>query len=192
MDSAERLLALYEQASPGVRRRGRAWYPEARRQLREIASKNDCPLSHAAAVFAIVSPAVQLSTALRWTDEILAGARMGGRFPNVQGPKIEVARSTRYPVFHVTGPKVNAFYRAIMGDTQSLVLDRWAIYAAGLPKPRSEVPRSVRDELSTAYRTAAATVSETVRAFQAIVWIVCRESTPTAKGFIPKLQDVTT
>ena len=58
MSSAETtLVSLYEKASPGVRRRGRAWYPEANRQLREIAARNECPLSHAVAVFSIVSPA---------------------------------------------------------------------------------------------------------------------------------------
>ena len=191
MSSAERLLSLYEAASPGVRRRGRAWYPEANRQLREIAARNECPTSHAVAVFSIVSPAVQLSTALRWTDEILAGVREGGRFPNVQGPKIVAACSTRYPVRRVTGPKVNAFYRALMGDVNALVLDRWAIHAAGYPKPRSEVPRTLRMELEAAYRAAAAACGETVRAFQAITWIVARETTPTKAGWVPRLVDVT-
>ena len=152
------LVSLYEKASPCVRRRGRAWYPEANRQLREIAAHNECPVSHAVAVFSIVSPAVQLSTALRWTDEILAGVREGGRFPNVQAPKIIAACSTRYPVRRVAGPKVNAFYRAIMGDVNALVLDRWAIHAAGHPKPRSEVPRTLRMELDAAYRAAASCV----------------------------------
>lgn len=193
MSSAEQtLVSLYEKASPGVRRRGRAWYPEANRQLREIAARTECPVSHAVAVFSIVSPAVQLATALRWTEEILAGDRAGGRFPNVQAPKIEAARSTRYPVARVTGPKVNAFYRAIMGDVGALVLDRWAIHAAGYPKPRSEVPRTLRKELDAAYRAAAAACGETVRAFQAITWIVARETTPTKAGWIPQLKDVTT
>jgi hypothetical protein len=193
MSSTEQtLVSLYEKASPGIRRRGRAWYPEANRQLREIAAHNECPLSHAVAVFSIVSPAVQLTTALRWTEEILAGERAGGRFPNVQAPKIEAACSTRYPVFRVTGPKVNAFYRALMGDRDALVLDRWAIFAAGYPKPRSEVPRTLRMELDAAYRAAAAACGETVRAFQAIVWIVSRETTPTKAGWIPRLEDVTT
>lgn len=192
MSSAEQaLVALYEQASPGVRRRGRAWYPEASRRLREIAWRQECPPSHAVAVFSIVSPAVQLSTALRWTEEILAGERRGGRFPNVQAPKIEAACSTRYPVTKVTGPKVNAFYRAIMGDTNALVLDRWAIHAAGYPKPRSQVPRTLRRELEAAYRAAASLCGETVRAFQAITWIVARETTPTKAGWVPKLVDVT-
>lgn len=193
MSSAEQtLVSLYEKASPCVRRRGRAWYPEANRQLREIAARNECPLSHAVAVFTIVSPAAQLVTALRWTEEILAGERIGGRYPNAQAPRIEAATSTRYPVTRITGPKVNAFYRAIMGDTDALVLDRWAIRAAGHPNLYSRVPRWLLRELDSGYRAAASACGETVRAFQAIVWIVCRETTPTTKGLVPKLYDVTT
>jgi len=192
MSSAEEtLVSLYEKASPCVRRRGRAWYPEANRQLREIAERNNAPLSHAVAVFTIVSPAAQLVTALRWTDEIFAGERIGGRYPNDQAPRIEAACSTRYPVTRITGPKVNAFYRALMGDREALVLDRWAIRAAGHPLPRSEVPRTLRRELDAAYRAAARACGETVRAFQAIVWIVCRETTPTKAGRVPRLTDVT-
>lgn len=193
MSSTEQtLVSLYEKASPCVRRRGRAWYPETNRQLREIAERNGCPLSHAVAVFSIVSPAAQLVTALRWTEEILAGEREGGRYPNRQAPKIEAACSTRYPVTRITGPKVNAFYRAIMGDRDALVLDRWAIRAAGDLTLYSDIPRRIRAELDAAYRAAAAVCGETVRAFQAIVWIVCRETTPTTKGLVPKLYDVTT
>lgn len=192
MSEAERtLIALYERATPAVRRRGRSWYPETNRRLREIAENAGVPVSHAAAVFSIVSPEVQLKTAFDWTEAILRGEREGGRYPNKQAAKITAALASRYPVRHVSGPKVNAFYRAIMGDSTALVLDRWAVHAVGHDRGR-DIPRAVRREVEAAYRAAAAACGETVRAFQAIVWILVRESTPTAKGFIPKLEDVTT
>lgn len=191
MEDAERMLvALYAKASPAVRRRGRAWYPETNRRLREIAVRTGSTPAQAAAVFAIVSPAVQLGTALNWTEEILRGERMGGRYPNMQAPRIEAALATRYPVRAITGPKVNAFYRALMGDTTALVLDRWAAFAAGFERGR-DIPPAVRRALEAAYRAAAAAVGETVRAFQAIVWIVARESTPRADGRLPRYMDVT-
>jgi hypothetical protein len=185
------LVALYAQASPAVRRRGRSWYPETNRRLRQIAAKTDSTTAHAAAVFAIVSPAVQLATALDWTEAILRGEREGGRYPNMQAPRIEAALATRYPVKAVTGPKVNAFYRALMGDADALVLDRWAAFAAGFERGR-DIPRAVRLRLEAAYRAAAAAVGETVRAFQAIVWIVARESTPRSDGRVVRYMDVTT
>jgi hypothetical protein len=184
------LIALYAQASPAVRRRGRAWYPETNRRLREIAVRTGSTPAQAVAVFSIVSPAIQLVTALEWTEEILRGERMGGRYPNVQAPKVAAALATRYPVKVVTGPKVNAFYRALMGDTKALVLDRWAAFAAGLDRGR-DIPPAVRRRLEEAYRRAAAAVGETVRAFQAIVWIVTRESTPRSDGRIVRYGDVT-
>lgn len=189
-EAEEMLLALYDRASPAVRRRGRSWYPETCRRLRAIAERQGCPLSHAVAVFAIVSPEAQLFTALNWTEEILRGERAGGRYPNVQGAKIEAALSTRYPVRAITGEKVNPFYRAIMGDTSALVIDRWAAYAAGHERG-ADIPRAVRREIEAAYRGAANAVGETVRAFQAIVWIVARETTPKSNGILPNLMDVT-
>lgn len=191
MEGAEQMLvALYAQASPAVRRRGRSWYPETNRRLREIAARTGNTPAQAAAVFSIVSPAVQLITALEWTEEILRGERMGGRYPNMQGPRIEAALATRYPVKAITGPKVNPFYRAIMGDTSALVLDRWAAFAAGHQRDR-DIPPAVRRSLEVAYRAAAAAVGETVRAFQAIVWIMVRETTPKSNGILPRLADVT-
>lgn len=191
MTEAERkLIALYEKASPAVRRRGRSWYPETNRRLREIAVRTDSTPAHAAAIFSIVSPMVQVMTALDWTEQILAGERTYGAFPR-QAYAIQAALGTRYPVRYVSGPKVNPFYRAIQGDTNALVLDRWALYAAGHEQRASSIPRAVWREIESAYRSAAAACGESVRAFQAIVWIVVRESTPRRNGIVPKLGDVT-
>ena len=150
MSEAERtLVALYAQASPAVRRRGRSWYPETQRRLRVIAERTGSTPAHAAAVFSIVSPMVQVMTALQWTEEILKGHRAYGAFP-AQAPKIQRALASRRPVHHVHGPKVNPFYRAIQGDTDALVLDRWALFAAGHAERASRVPRAVWQEIEAA------------------------------------------
>lgn len=189
-DAERKLIALYAQASPAIRRRGRSWYPETNRRLRQIAERTGSTPAHAAAVFAIVSPMVQVMTALDWTEQILMGERAYGAFPR-QAWSIEAALSTRYPSRYVSGPKVNPFYRAIQGDADALVLDRWALYAAGHEQRASSIPRAVWREIEAAYRAAAAACGESVRAFQAIVWIVVRESTPRRNGIVPKLGDVT-
>ena len=192
MSEAERkLIALYDQASPAVRRRGRSWYPETQRRLRRIAEETGATPAQAAAVFAIVSPLVQVMTALDWTEQILRREREYGCFERQQASKIEAVLRSRRPHIYVSGPKVSAFYRAIQGDTNALVIDRWAAYAAGHENRQRELPRAVRREIEAAYRAAAAACGETVRAFQAIVWIVVRESTPKSTGVIPKLGDIT-
>lgn len=186
------LLDLYAAADTDVRKRGRSWYPQTQKLLRELADKHERPLSQVVAVFAITSVAVQLQTNLRWTDEVLAGVRTGGRFPNVQGPLVAGALSTRRPSRFVRGPKTSAFYRAIMGDKNAVVLDRWAARAAGFPvnDEKHEIPVTVRREMAAAYTEAAKACRENVRDFQAIVWIVKRETTPTKKNIVPKLWDV--
>lgn len=187
------LLDLYAAADKDVRRRGRSWYPQTRRLLRELADKHDRPLSQVVAVFAITSIAAQLQTNLRWTDEVLAGIRTGGRFPNVQAPLLAGALSARHPSRFVRGPKVSAFYRALMGDKNAVVLDRWAARAAGFPvsDEKHDLPVTVRREMAAAYAEAAEACRESVRDFQAIVWIVKRETTPTKKNLVPRLWDVT-
>jgi len=189
-DAERKLIALYDQASPAIRRRGRSWYPETNRRLREIAERTGATPAHAAAVFSIVSPMVQVMTALDWTEQILAGERTYGAFHS-QSTKIARALASSKPVYYISGPKVNPFYRAIQGDTSALVLDRWALYAAGHPERSSSVTKSAWREIEAAYRSAAELCGETVRAFQAIVWIVVRETTPRRNGIVPKLGDLT-
>lgn len=185
------LCALYERTTPTVRRRGRTWYPQARRLCGAMADEYGFTLAQVAAVLAITSVDAQLSTNLRWTEEILRGEREAGRYPADQAPKVRAALATRYPGRVVTGPKCSAFYRAIMGDTDSLVIDRWAVMAVGHKGKR--IPAALRRELEVGYRAAAAACGETVRAFQAITWIAVRETTP-KKGrlvVIPRLADIT-
>jgi hypothetical protein len=137
--------------------------------------------------------AAQLTTNLRFTEAVLRGESKGGRYPNSQWPKIERALSTRYPGRFVGGHKCRAFYQALMGNPEALVLDRWAIRATGYQHPtkRHDLNMTVRRELDAAYREAAKLCGETVRAFQATVWIAIRESTPNKRGIIPRLADIT-
>lgn len=183
------LLDLYASTDRTTRIRGRRWYPQTRRELQALAAQYDRPLSQVVAVFAITSVAAQLAANLRWTEECLQGLRTGGRYPNVQGPLVAGALSTRYPSRFCRGPKVSAFYRAIMGDPHVVVLDRWALRAAGWK--RDDAPKGVRVQFEREYRDAAATAGEGVRNFQAIVWIALRESTPKSNGVLPNLWDVT-
>ena len=188
--SAQNLLSLYESADRDVRRRGRRWYPTARRRLRALAQEHERPFSQVAAVFSILSPAAQLGTCLAWTEQVLKGERAGGRYPNMQGPKVERALATRYPVRAVSGPKVSAFYRALMGDTEAVVIDRWAARAAGWDESKNAIPRQVQRELEASYREAAEEVGERVREFQAIVWIALRESLVRSDGRQIRLRDI--
>ena len=156
-----------------------------------MAAEHGYTLAQVVAVLAITSADAQLASNLRWTKEILLGEREAGRYPADQAPKVRGALSSRYPAQFVGGPKCSAFYKAIMGDTNALVLDRWAVAATG--HRSKNVPRALRREVEQAYRSAASACGETVRAFQAITWIAVRETLP-RKGalvVIPRLVDIT-
>jgi hypothetical protein len=188
------LLELYASADRSTRVRGRRWYPLTRRRLQELAVKHGRPLSQVVAVFAIMSPASQLITCLRWTEEVLEGERLGGRYPNVQAPFVLGALQAHHPSRYVRGPKTGAFYRALMGDPNVVVIDRWAARAAGWDESGHSIPVRRRKEMEEAYRAAAAEVGERVRNFQAITWLALRESTAKqvhGKAVVPKLWDVT-
>lgn len=191
MSELQALIERYERSTPTIRRRGRSWYPEAFRMLSGMAAETGRTPAQAVAVFAITSANTQLLANIRYTEAILRGERLHGCYPVVQTPLVTGALSTTRPQRFVTGPKCSAFYKAIMGDTNALVLDRWAARAAGVEQMRRDISNPIRRVLDAAYREAAASCGETVRAFQAIVWIVVRESTPKTNGVIPRLADIT-
>jgi hypothetical protein len=166
-----------------------------RSECRAISRDTGYTLKQVAAVAAITSPDAQLTTNIMWTRKACEskGTAKVGKYPNTQRPKVTgaLADRTNNPGQFATGPKVSAFYAAIVGDESAMVVDRWAAFAAG-HEDRGKVPGiRVRREIESAYRRAAALVGETVAAFQAIVWIIVRESTVRADGRLHKLADVT-
>jgi hypothetical protein len=177
------LLDWYATADDGQKDRGRRWYAQAQRECRKIARESGYTYRQVAAVLAVTSPDTQLSTNIRWTrDTCLNGGQTAGRYPADQLPKVgAILANRRDPGQYVSGPKVTAFYLAILGDTDCLVVDRWASFAAGGPKDRT-VGAKDRRIIADAYHVAAAITGETIRDFQAIVWIACRESTPVLRN----------
>jgi hypothetical protein len=186
------LLERYNLATAGEKRRGRAWYNAARTECHRMARGSGYTFRQVAAVLAISSPDALLKANLRWTREIIAGERTAGKYPTDQVPKVAAALADRRnPGQYAKGPKVQAFYAAIVGDEGCLVIDRWAAFAAG--GDRGRVPGTKqRAAFASAYSRAASATRETVRDFQAIVWTQTRESTPSGRhGSVPKRSDIT-
>ena len=185
------LLSHFDAAPESRRDRGRRWYAAAAREVRSIAAETGTTFRRAAAVLAITSPDAQLRTNLAWTRAACAnGGETAGRYPNGQRPKVRGALTAPRPSEFVKGPKVSAFYRAILGDPEAVVLDRWACYAAG--GSRAKTPsRTEAREIADAYREAASIVGEHVRDLQAIVWLQVRETTARTDGRVHRLADVT-
>ncbi len=181
--AARRLETLYAQASRETIAEGRAWYPRAFAEARELAP--DAP-ERAAAVIAALSPQT------RWRENV-AGARAllscdplavatlalpGYRSNHAKAAAIAHAGAPfgQGPgdAFGAEAPKVRAFFAAIVGDLASVTLDVWAMRAAyprwnGRPPSGAAYRRGV-----AAYRLAAERCGEHARDFQAIIWLHVR------------------
>lgn len=201
MTSLDRLTAHWAAtARTGRRQRGRDWYPAARRWAESLAIESGRTLEQVVAVLAITSPGAQLVTNLDWTRRVCTGeVETAGRFPNTNREKLaSVLADPDAAHAYVIGPKVGPFHRAILGGTDELVLDRWAIFAATGERGDDSVGKVAgtkrRDEVDAAYRTLAKRIGWPVRDLQAAIWLQVRETTPSirrGKSSLVRLVDIT-
>lgn len=184
---AATLVARYEDATESQRERGRDWYPRMRRVCRRLAALSGRTVEQAAAVMAITSPRCQLSQNIARAERALAGQPVRG-FAYMDRQCAAALEPGADPLAVVHGPKVEPFARAILGDTEALVLDTWALRALDIPGDK--LTAADRRRADAAYREAAELVGENVRDFQAVVWIQTRESEPRADGRVNRLADI--
>ena len=189
MDEAaiRRLTELYAEAPEATRAAGREWYPAAAAQSRAIARGAGISRHRAAGIIAALSPRAQWAVNLAWAAKVAAAATCPAVHTRDARAKAWAIRTGERPLSVLRGPKVRAFYRAIMGDTGSVVLDVWAMRAMGddrQPRPGADYARCA--EL---YRRAAERCGESPRDFQAIVWLQLRGAKPSdAPQFRPEAQ----
>ena len=194
MSAYRRLSGHYRRAvKSGRAQRGREWYPRMRELL--DAERGEYSLEQAVAVFAVTSQGAQLRSNLEWTRRALNGDTRVGRFPDQQEAKIREALNDQTAAHAVcSGPKIEAFYRAVAGDPDALVLDRWATFAALGDEYNRDAGLTVRQRQAceNAYRRLAAETGESVRDIQAAIWLQVRETTPHQRHGKPvQLWDIT-
>jgi len=147
------------------------WYRESRRTARALARKHGTTLATAAGVLAALSPRIQWRANVAAADKVLGGQRDPSR---VAGFDANIDKAFRIadgekPLSVLGGPKVTAFYRAIMGDEDAGVVDVWMWRAMGY------APGEVSYAVAEAHlREAASQAGLPVSTFQAIVWTKVR------------------
>lgn len=166
------LLEVYGRATAQDIDLGRQWYPEVRRYVRRTARKAGIPWHRAAAAMAVMSPQCRLA------DNMNDLARLAGVFPEPSGPfksigtnRIKAGRILNGDWDALRGPKVRAFYRAIVGDPDSVVIDT---HMLGILMVRAYRNAREYDRLAETVRAVAGFVGEHPRDLQAITWIVRR------------------
>lgn len=161
---------------------GSAWYPLAWRECRRLAREHNVTPERAAAIVAILSPRARWSANLRAADMLLADSdamrtgrrkRLRRRYnvlpANVR--RASVAYSAREYSSLVSGPKVSAFYRNIIGDVDIVTVDTIMSKAGGFG---SVVSPKVRAAVVSAVILLADEYGMTPRDMQAAVWVAYR------------------
>lgn len=165
----------YQQATEDDRAAGRTWYEDARAWVDQTAAELEVSRSLVAGVTAAISPRVQwYSNKMRARAAIVAGGHAG-----LFSEHVRRILGGEAPLRVLRGPKVRAFYRALMGDDGAAVIDSHMTRAAGI-KPASR-GRVRKFEEQAAYRKGAAGLRAAARRhgvktthLQAAVWVAER------------------
>jgi hypothetical protein len=135
--------------------------------------------SRAAAIVAALSPRLEWRANLAAAAEIIGGGTtglgLGLGLQRAKAYRLRAGAALAASTFGRERVKVFHFWRAIMGDLQSVTLDVWAVRAMGQAVPKGWLDSTVTyDRLAAVYVAAALIVGESPRDLQAIVWVQVR------------------
>lgn len=168
-----RILRVFDRATPHQIETGATWYDEARELAFHLGRNSGYGLEHAAAVISHLSPRTT------WTRNVTGAISLlmyGEQSEGIIGSNFERAQvSLEYddPAESFGGPKTLRFYRNIIGDTEAVTVDVWAVRVAGVDETLlSRV--GVYDAIELAYQRAARRRGVEPTTMQATTWIVAR------------------
>ena len=159
----------YHNASATIRQDGAQWYPDTRAWCGRLAWRYGVPLETAAAIVAV------LSQRMTWRANRREAVRaMQGKTPkalNTVRAKVSRLLAGERPAAVISGNKIRAFWYAIMGDTNAVVIDSWMMKAYASKKGLTKNQYSaLADIIRRDARTCGAEPSE----YQAIIWVMVR------------------
>ena len=155
---------------------GTGWYLGAENLARRLARKHGVTKHQAAGVIAAMSPNQAWSNNIRMAEMALAGNPRGFSSAVARVKRILAGGSIISTFPEPTGPshKIREFYRAIAGNPNAVVIDRWALRAA-TGKHWADVHDlqrvGVYAMVADCYREVAELFDMAPRDFQAAVWI---------------------
>lgn len=160
----------YRDATPGTRRAGGRWYAAARGHAERLAKRYGTTTETAAGIIAALSQRQRWQNNLALADACLAGAPVKSFRQCVK--KAERIRGGEAPLDVLHGEKTRAFYRAIMGDEDAVVLDSWIIRVMVLGRMALTAKQysAYAERLAAAARQAGTTPAR----YQATVWCQIR------------------
>ncbi|HCK33887.1 MAG TPA: hypothetical protein DHW20_01830 [Gemmatimonadetes bacterium] len=173
MTSAARLADLAQRGIDSA-----DWYDQAAVEIADAAKRLTDELGrtispkYLADILAITSPRVAVRRNIRLA---LAYIRSGGTVPSGILPTVAIALRRYQQDGIVRGAKVSPFARAILGDSQSVVLDVWMARALNIAQPKLS-GLAVHRRASSRVNTAARILNDRLgtdhqpAAVQAMIW----------------------
>ncbi len=177
-----KIESIYAEIDPVTRQLGAAWYGRSKRDVARLArlAPRGVGQSASAAILAVLSPQTQWSQNWDFATRICEAARAGRRMPAIGGFPANRKKAWRIaggedPRNVVRGPKVTAFWRALAGDPDAVVLDIWMFRTFGLP----DTPTNrVYEATAEAFLAAAKSIGVSARDLQASIWLHTRGFRP--------------
>jgi len=173
MDYVSNLRNVYQRATRLDIAEGRLWYPTARGELYDLAKQYGYPLKRVAFAAAALSnnmewgQNVALAEHVCWAVRNAVPAR--GHYPACLSKAVRILRDGEYAA--LSGPKVEPFARALLGDMRAAVVDRWMYRAAG---ESGWVTEFRTRNIAVALRALARECGRPVAVIQAIIWVTIR------------------
>lgn len=179
-DYVENILAVFDRATDEQRASGANWYPLAGTIVEAIAVQTGTDPLRVCLALAALSP----RNPWRWNVAdcySFAEARAQGRTM----PKATTFRRNQLRAWQAldTGilpwagaaPKVRAFVKAILGDSEAVVVDTWAYrVAVGQAPKHGSFAERLYEPIAHAYNLAANLRGIEPRTMQAITWLVAQ------------------
>lgn len=172
-----RATAVYRSAEPHQLEAGALWYPSAHELAHQQANEHHVTIEVAAGVIAALSPRLGWGANLRLAERMLAS---GGTLDRgALGRSLGQARAVMecgHPLDVLSGPKVRAFYDAILtaGESNLAVIDRhaWDMLVGQrlAPSPTIRQYREASEKMQRAGRILGASTSQV----QAVTWVAWR------------------
>lgn len=168
----QKLVNAWSRATDEERSLGAAWYATQHSKIGSMAKQHNVSKACAAGVVAALSPRLRWSVNVRAAETLLSGVSPSGVF-KASLRKAQRILAGEKPLRVLSGPKVRAFYRALMGDESAAVVDVWVARAVGWTK---EIKAKAYARIARALAKAAEIVGTAVAKLQAVAWAVVRGS----------------
>lgn len=174
-----RLLTHYAQADDQTRSEGRTWYDRARLTADILADQYGYHVCQTASVIAALSPNVTWPQNVIAAESACKGHQAGEPHWAWKGAgyganKAKSSRILSGELEALNGPKVTQFAEGILGNPNACTVDVWMQRAVGCDYGRAPT-RLEHRAIRKALESAAHKAGETVRDFQAIVWVQVRD-----------------